>query len=565
MTEGDLRALIAEIRRTKSELDAVEVKAAKGGTPKVHDSLSALANRTGGGTILFGMDEQRGFAVCGVQNLHLLQEQLGNQAANEMMPPIRPVFTHVEVEGKIVVAMEIPEAPYNQKPCYKKSDGWQNGAYIRTGSGDRRMTPYEIYGYLSAQASPRDDCQPVLNATVDDLDLPRVEAYFQRQQAKRPRAAYLGAPYEELLERFRLAVQADGVLRPTLAGLLIFGEEPDRFERQLVITFLHYYGTSEEEKTPRGERFVDNRKFTGPIPEMVEDTIRHILGSIRMGSRIGTVFREDVPEYPEEAIREAVINAVAHRDYSAYARGSYIQVRLFADRLEIQSPGGLFGNVTEETLDRNQSTRNSELMHLLEDLGIVENRGSGIRTMITAMRAAKLEPPRFMDNRTAFLVTFFNVSFMDPETVRWLEQFAERDFTATQRYALAYLRHHQTITNAEYQTLNRLSFTEASRDLRGLLAANLVTVVGSGSSASYVLNVATDIQTKPSEAVEQQPHSAEEKIIAFVRANGAIRNEQCRDLLGIARRRATEILTQMVQHGILRQIGKGPSTRYALR
>lgn len=564
MTDDDLHALIAEVRRTKSELDTVEVKAAKGGTPKVHDSLSALANRTGGGTILFGIDEKQGFAVCGVHDLQPLQERLSDQAASEMEPPIRATFSYVEIEGKTVVAMEIPEAAYNQKPCYKKSEGWQDGAYICVGGTDRRMTQYEVHGYLSARNPPRDDCQPVLDATADDLDLPRVEHYFAQVRATKPHAAYFSATYEALLERFRLAVHVDGVLRPTLTGLLVFGDEPDRFERQLVITFLHYYGTSEEEKTPRGERFLNNRKFAGPIPAMVEDTIRHILASIRKGSRIGTVFREDVPEYPEEAIREAVINAVAHRDYSAYTRGSYIQIRLFADRLEIQSPGGLYGNVTEETLDRNQSTRNSELMYLLEGLGIVENRGSGIRTMITAMRAARLEPPRFMDDRTSFVVTFFNVSFMDPETVRWLEQFAERDFTHTQRYALAYLRHHQTITNAEYQTLNRLNFTETSRDLRGLVAADLVTVLGSGSGASYVLHVATDIPAKPPPEPVEQPQSAEEKIIAFVRANGAISNQQCREILGVQDRRARAILNQMVQAGLLHRLGAGPTTRYIL-
>lgn len=345
----------------------------------------------------------------------------------------------------------------------------------------------------------------------------------------------------------------------------MFGMEPERFERQLIITFLHYYGTTETEETPRGERFLDDREFGGPIPVMVEDTVRQILAHIRTASRIGTVFREDVPEYPEEAIREAVINAVAHRDYSAFARGSYIQVRLFADRLEIQSPGGLFGNVTEETLDRNQSTRNRELMHLLQDARLVENRGTGIRTMIEAMLAAKLEAPRFVDDRTSFLVTFSNASFMDPETMRWLRQFAERDLMAEQRYALAYLRHHQTITNAKYQTLNRVNYTTAYRDLRELAAGDFVTVLGSGSGASYVLNIPTDVPTKPtSDPVEEQPQSAEEKIIAFVRTNGAISNKQCREILGVQDRRARAILNQMVQAGQLHRLDAGPATRYAL-
>lgn len=559
MTEDDLRALVAEVQRTKSELDTVEVKSAKGGTPKVHDSLSALANRTGGGIILFGIDERQDFALCGVHNLHLLQEQLGNQAANEMEPPVRPAFTHVELDGNTVVAMEIPETPHHQKPCYKRADGWQNGAHIRVGGTDRRMTPYEIYGHLSTQFIPEDDCQPVRNATVGDLDPKRVEAHIARRANQYP-----DVPFDQRLIRLRLAVEVEGVVRPTLACLLMFGAEPERLERQLIITFLHYYGTTETEKTPRGERFLDNREFGGPIPVMVENTLRHILSSIRIGSRIGTVFREDVPEYPVAAMREAIVNAVAHRDYSAFARGSYIQIRLFADRLEIQSPGGLFGNVTEATLDRNQSTRNRELMHLLQDASLVENRGTGIRTMIEAMLAAKLEEPRFADDRTSFLVTFSSASFMDPETMQWLRQFAQHELTAEQRYALAYLRHHQAITNAEYQTINGVNYSAAHRDLRGLAVANLVNVIGDGSNASYVLNVSTEVPPASTSQKEDEPQDAEGKIVAFVRANGSINNEQCRMLLNIQRRRASTILGQMVEKGIVRLEKGGRSTEYIL-
>lgn len=132
--------------------------------------------------------------------------------------------------------------------------------------------------------------------------------------------------------------------------------------------------------------------------------------------------RKGVPEYPAVAIHEAVINAVVHRDYSAFVRGTYIQIRLFADRLEIESPGGLFGNVTEETRETNRSTRNEALMRLMEDNDLVENRGSGIGAMITAMRGANLEPPCFEDTRTLFRVTFSNLRLMNPETIAWLNQ-----------------------------------------------------------------------------------------------------------------------------------------------
>src|SRR5208283_5011026 len=112
----------------------------------------------------------------------------------------------------------------------------------------------------------------------------------------------------------------EGAPRPTLAGLLTFGKHPQEFLPQLVITFLQHYGTTDTEKTPRGERFLDNRKFEGPIPEMVSDAANHVLASIRKSSLIEGLFRRDIPEYPEEAVREAVLNAVAHRDYSPYVR-----------------------------------------------------------------------------------------------------------------------------------------------------------------------------------------------------------------------------------------------------
>jgi ATP-dependent DNA helicase RecG len=119
--------------------------------------------------------------------------------------------------------------------------------------------------------------------------------------------------------------------------------------------------------------------------------------------------------YPQETVHAAVVSAVLHRDYSPYVRGSYIQVRLFADRLEVQSSGGLYGNVTEENLEEEHSTRNRLLMRMREDAHLVENRGSGIKTMMEAMRQANLEPPRFQDKRSSFWVTFRNHMLMSPE------------------------------------------------------------------------------------------------------------------------------------------------------
>jgi ATP-dependent DNA helicase RecG len=481
MTREELQQLIADIRQHQTELDDVEVKTAQGGTPqRIYEALSAFANRPGGGVILFGLDERRNFEVACVGNAHRLQEEIGNLCAANMEPPLRPEFTFIEVDGKAVVAVDVGEVAAERKPCYYKPAGLNSGSYIRVGNTNRQMTDYEIFGYVSARSQPTFDEEAVRDATPDDLDRARLEDFITQLRRSRPQAAYLDQPVEKLLLQRRIVREVEGALRPTLAGLLIFGPYPQSFEPQLVITFLHYYGTTETEPTPRGERFLDNRKFEGPIPAMVEDAVRYLMASLRKSRLIEGLYARNIYEYPEEAVREAVLNAVAHRDYSHFARSSYIQLRLFADRLEIQSPGGLYGGVTEETLEEEQSTRNRVLMQLMEDVRVagdrhlVENRGAGIRTMIEAMRRANLEPPRFQDRRTSFLVTFRNHTLMSPQAVAWLNQFAAHRLNDHQRLALVYLRHNEQITNSDYQRLNHVDSVTANRELRGLVQEGLI-------------------------------------------------------------------------------------------
>jgi ATP-dependent DNA helicase RecG len=391
-----------------------------------------------------------------------------------------------------------------------------------------------------------------------DLDRERLEEYVRQLRRARLDAPYLNRPFEDVLRQLRIARDVDGVLRPTLAGLLMFGVYPQTFEPQLVITFLHYYGTDEAEKTPRGERFLDNRKFEGSIPDMVEAAVNYVMASIRKSSLIEGLLRRDIPEYPEEAVREAVGNAVAHRDYSPYVRGSYIQLRLFADRLEVQSPGGLYGNVTEETLEEEQSTRNRVLMRLMEDAHLVENRGSGIRAMIDAMRRLNLEPPRFQDRRASFLVTFRSHTLMGPEAIAWLNRFADRPLTDRQRLALVYLRYNEQLTNSDYQRLNHVDPVTASRELRGLVQSGLVEQHSTRRWAYYTLSSAAKTETGP------VPLSDEERIIAYLREHGSINNAECRDLLGADARRVNYVLQKMLAEGVLQQQGERRWARYAL-
>lgn len=559
MTHDELLETIATVQRHQSELDDVEVKSALRGTPqRLFESLSAFANQPGGGVILLGLDESRSFAVVGVGDAQRIQTDVSQLAAADMEPALRPQVTVDEVEGKTVLAIEVAEVAPEQKPCYYRPAGLHSGAYLRVGNSNRQMSDYEIFTCMSARAQPIFDEEAIREAEMKDLDMERIEDFVKQMRRARGNAAYLNHSLDHIMHQLRIVSDVDGVARPTLAGLLMFGAYPQVFEPQLVITFLQYYGVNEEEKTPRGERFLDNRKFDGPIPDMVETAVTYIMASLRKSSLIDDLLRRDIPEYPEEALREAIVNAIAHRDYSGYVRGSYVQVRLFADRLEVQSPGGLYGPVTEDTIDEQQSTRNRVLMRLMEDAHLVENRGSGVRAMIEAMRRLNLEPPRFQDRRSSFLVTLRSHTLMGPEAIAWLNKYAGFQLNDRQRLALAYLRFNEKMTNSDYRRLNHVDTITASRELKALVQTRLVEQQSTRRWAYYTLNVPADI---PPVGVESSPTA---RVLAYVREQGSISNAECRDLLGIELKPASRLLLKMHEQGLLKRVGERRWARYLL-
>ncbi len=227
--------------------------------------------------------------------------------------------------------------------------------------------------------------------------------------------------------------------------------------------------------------------------------------------------------------------------------------------MEIQSPGGLYGTVTLETLEEEQSTRNRTLVRLLEDLHLVENRGSGIKAMLGAMRSANLEPPRFQDRRSSFLVTMRNLTLMNTEAIAWLNRFSDRPLNDRQRLALVYLRHNQQITNFDYQRLAHVDSLTASRELRGLVQTGLTSQHSTRRWTHYTLDV-LDIDTVEASL----PLLPEDKVLDYVRRHGFITRKQCAELLGLKDIEARTLLHRMRDKGILTQIGYKKGSRYNL-
>ena len=162
-------------------------------------------------------------------------------------------------------------------------------------------------------------------------------------------------------------------------------------------------------------RFLDSATLPGTIPDMVEAGIAMVRKNMRTASKIGEVYRTDMPDYPLEAVREALVNALMHRDYSPEARGSQVQIMMYEDRLEITNPGGLYGGVTTGNLGEAgvTSSRNQRLSTFLEELRFVdggpvaENRGSGIAVIEQALSKALMPPPKYKNSLTHFTITFY--------------------------------------------------------------------------------------------------------------------------------------------------------------
>lgn len=495
LTAEELRELLDELRQAGSESAFVEAKKAAQGLPtRLWESLSAFANSPGGGVIILGVDEEAGFRAVGVPDPARIQADLAS-VCDRMEPPLRPLIEVHRVDGAAVVSAEVPEIDYRQKPCYYQGAGMIGGAFVRVASGNRRLTQYEIQTLLDNRGQPRHDLEPVLEKTPADLDRERVEAFLARVRE------HEGAPYREwdderLLRTFRVLTEHDGRLVPTLAGYLCFGAYPQAEFPGLHLSVIRYPAAHAGEPGAIGERFADNVKVEGPLTKMLADGLAAIARNLRHRAVMRGFLREDVPEYPIEALREALANALGHRDYAALARGTPVQVRLFPDHLEIENPGGLFGPVTEDRLGEPgvQAARNAHLMRLLEDLpvargrGVVsENRGSGITAMLLALRRAGMEPPRFEDRRTSFRVTFSNASLLDADTIEWLNRFQATPLSDAQRLALALARRSGRLTNAEYCRLNFTDSRSATRDLGELVKQGLLQQHGSRRWTYYTL------------------------------------------------------------------------------
>ena len=405
MQAETLKKLINDVITKKAESQTIEIKSAEHGCPtRLFDTLSSFSNQDDGGIIIFGIDEKDNFAIKGVYDAQDLQKKVTEQC-KQMEPAVRALFTMCEIGEKILVSAEIPGVDVSDRPVFYKGVGRIKGSYIRVGESDEPMSEYEIYSYEAFRKRIRDDIRIVEGAKTQLFDEKRMAEYLSRVKSERRNLAD-NVSDDEILEL--MGATSDGT--PTLAGLMTFSKYPQTYFPQLCITAVALPGTEMGETGTDGERFIDNKRITGAIPDMLEEAVEFV----RTNSRTKTIIddngkRVDKNEYPIKAVREAILNALVHRDYSIYTENTPIRIEMYRDRMEVTNSGGLYGKISIDALGKvHPETRNAALANMLELLNITENRYSGIPTMRREFLNAGLPAPNFSVIHGEFKVVMRN-------------------------------------------------------------------------------------------------------------------------------------------------------------
>ena len=404
MLEIELVKLIEDIQLKKAESNYIEVKSARNGCPKIFDTLSSFSNQQNGGTIIFGIDENDDYNVCGVYDAADLQKKIMEQSL-QMEPVVRPLCTVAVVDGKTVVSAEIQEMDNFQKPCFYKGAGRLRGSYVRVADGDRLMTEYEVYSYEAFKQDIHDELRTNSRAELTDINTEEYQLYLLELKKNKPHLAKLE---EKEINRLQGFVVDN---KPTVAALMLFSIYPQAYFPQLCITAVSVPGKEMSATGSVGERFIDNKRIEGSITQMLSGALIFVRKNMKVKTIIDpeTGMRNDRTEYPVIAIRELVLNALIHRDYSIHTESAPITITMYSDRMEIENPGGLYGRMTLDNLGFvSADTRNPYIAGALEIMGETENRYSGIPTVRSAMKNAGLPQPVFENNRGVFKAILYN-------------------------------------------------------------------------------------------------------------------------------------------------------------
>lgn len=436
------------------ESETLELK--KSFNQRAVETAGAFAN-TRGGTILVGLDEEGNVKGASITEEHL--KDWANRISNASEPTLIPDVSIIDVDGRTVGVVLVKEFPL--KPV-----AIRGRCYRRVGPSNRQMTPAEISELHLHSVGMTWDSTPSPERTVDDIDMERVNEYLMKARRVGRRKFAEDEDPSTLLEKIEM-VKDD---RPTWAAMIAFGSPPPG---QAKVKCGRIRGT---------HTIVDDFVVDAPLLEQVDEVMAYMRRVFRLSYEFtGQAERTEVWEYPLEAVREAVTNAICHRDYSSPAE---IQIKMFDDELVIWNPGPLpLGMTMEKLMDpKHQSVpRNRLLAMLFYDTELIERYGSGIERILAECERMGFPAPEFNEDENGFQVVFHK-HLLDEESLKGL------GLNDRQVLAVLQIREEGIITLSKYKELApEVSEKTLYRDLKDLVERDIIRPVGEKKGRLYEL------------------------------------------------------------------------------
>lgn len=444
-----------------SESVTIEWKPSLSQINEIIETIAAFSN-TEGGRLFVGVSKEG--IVKGVSIGKDTIEGLVNRIAQHTEPKIHPRITVMKVSGGEIIQLHVQESW--EKPVL--ADG---RAYVRVGPSTRRMGKEEFERLIlyKHKTELNFDSQVCKGAKIADINEGKIIVFIKKAKEVRGLDISPKVPVPEVLRKLKLI--RDNKI--TNAAVLLFGKDPQRFFLPAELKAIRFKGLDET------AQMIDFKTVGGDVITLLEKAESFIFDHIPMRAWIesGKLERQEKWLYPPEAIREALANALAHRDYRSTGK---VQVRIFDDRLEIWNPGKLPPELTVEKLKRKHDSipKNPSIARAFFWIKYAEEVGTGTKKMVHWCKAWGLPEPTFEEAGGSFVVTFK------------ASRFSEDDLTSMglnerQQKAVQHLKQHKRINNHQYRELNKTSKNTATRDLSELVEKGILRAVGQGRSLQY--------------------------------------------------------------------------------
>ena len=433
----------------------------------IAETLTALANADGG-TLVVGLYPNGKFGD--VYTADEVSDALQG-ALRLVQPTVHYEWEQTEEDGgAAIVTLRVSRSD----KMHTMVDG---RVLVRKGAENLPADSDALTNLVAQRPSGDFETQIVAGAQRDDLDEGVIDEYIEKRQARSPRQRVITK--ERLLQQIGALVDE----QPTVNGLLLFGSEPQYFLPQSRAVFVKFADVGP--RNPEGGFGYGRREeITGPLPQVIDRIYRLCWEEMDKHSVMDGLQRKEETEYPLTVVREALVNAFAHRDYKI--GGSCVEIRLYTDRLEITSPGGLPAHITLDNMIDEHYSRNPRIVNGLYQWGYIEELGLGVDRMIEDMVSGGHKPPVFEAKSHRFTVKL--LARADRVSTRVVAPDIAADANERQMRALQYVNQNGTITNREYRQLCTDVGAETLRlDLVDLVTKGVLLKIGDKRGTRYIL------------------------------------------------------------------------------